>query len=119
MVHKGHLFKKASKNMPLRRVVDSKTDRARILKAAHEECGHRGREGTYRRVADRYWWEDLAKEAAGHVRTCKECQMRDGRRLEEAYIPPGCRLCGKRCCLDIVYMPVIGGFKYLVLARDD
>jgi RNase H-like domain found in reverse transcriptase len=54
MVHEGHLFKRASKNMPLRRVVDSEEDRAKILQVAHEESGHRGREGTYRRVADRY-----------------------------------------------------------------
>jgi Integrase zinc binding domain len=55
MVRDGHLFRRASKNVPLRRVVDDKKDRKKILRALHEDCGHRGREGTYRRVADRYW----------------------------------------------------------------
>jgi len=119
MVHKGHLFKRASKNMPLRRVVDSKVDQARILKAAHEESGHRGKEGTYRRVADRYWWKNLADEVAKHVRTCKECQMRDGRRMEEALHPTWVSAMWQKVCMDIVYMPVVRGFKYLVLARDD
>jgi len=119
MVHKGHLFKKVSKNMPLRRVIDSEVDRTKILRAAHEESGHRGKEGTYRRVADRYWWNDLANVVAKYVRTCKECQMRDGRRLEEALHPTWVSVMWQKVCLDIVYMPKIRGFQYLVLARDD
>ena len=105
--------------MPLRRVVDSEEDRAKILQAAHEESGHRGREGTYRRVADRYWWKDLADVVAKYVRSCKECQMRDGRRLEEALHPTWVSVMWQKVCVDIVYMPRVKGFKYLVLARDD
>jgi len=119
MVHKGHLFKRASKNMPLRRVVDSEVDRFKILKAAHEESGHRGREGTYRRVADRYWWEDIMDRVGKYVRGCEECQKRDGRRLEEALHPTWVSIMWQKVCLDIVYMPNVGGYKYLVLARDD
>ena len=44
-VHKGDLFKRASKNVPLRRVVDNGEDRLRILEAMHDETGHRGKEG--------------------------------------------------------------------------
>ena len=119
MVHRGHLFKRASKNMPLRRVIDSEVDRARILRAAHEESGHRGREGTYRRVADRYWWQDLSARVASYVKTCKECQMRDGRRMEEALHPTWVSVMWQKVCVDITYMPQVKGFKYLVLARDD
>jgi hypothetical protein len=119
MVHKGHLFKKANKNIPLRRVVDSKEDQDRILRSAHEESGHRGREGTYRRVADRYWWEGLTIAAAKHVKSCRECQMRDNRRQEEALHPTWVSAMWQKVCLDIVYMPPVQGFKYLVLARDD
>jgi hypothetical protein len=119
MVHKGHLFKRANKNMPLRRVVDSEIDRSMILQAAHEESGHRGREGTYRRVADRYWWDDLSNKVASYVKACKECQMRDGRRMEEALHPTWVSMMWQKVCMDIVYMPKVKGFKYLVLARDD
>jgi hypothetical protein len=73
----GHLFRRASKNIPLRRVVDNETDRSSILRALHEDSGHRGREGTYRRVADRYWWNDLAKDVARHCKTCEACQKRE------------------------------------------
>ena len=119
MVHEGHLFKRANKNVPLRRVVDIEEDRRKILKAAHEESGHRGKEGTYRRIADRYWWSDLAKLVAKHILTCKACQMRDGRRQEEALHPTWVAMMWQKVCLDIVYMPNVRGYKYLVIARDD
>jgi hypothetical protein len=54
MVYKGHLFKKASKNISLRRVMDSEVDQARILEAAYEESGHKKKEGIYRRMTDKY-----------------------------------------------------------------
>jgi hypothetical protein len=119
MVHEGHLFKRASKNMPLRRVVDSEEDRAKILQAAHEESGHRGREGTYRRVADRYWWKDLFDVVAKYVLACEECQKRDGRRLEEALHPTWVSVMWQKVAVDITYVPKVKGFEYLVLARDD
>ena len=54
MVHEGHLFKRVNKNVPLRRVIDIKEDRKKILKAAYEESGYRGKEKTYKRIVDRY-----------------------------------------------------------------
>jgi hypothetical protein len=75
MVHDGHLFRRASKNVPLRRVVDDEGDRGRILKALHEDCGHQGREGTYRR------------DIAGYCRSCAACQLRAPNREDEALHP--------------------------------
>ena len=54
-----------------------------------------------------------------YVRSCKECQMRGGRRLEEALHPTWVSVMWQKVCVDIVYMPRVKGFKYLVLARDD
>lgn len=119
MVYQGHLFKRASKNIPLRRVVDDDADQERIMKAAHDECGHRGKEGTYRRIADRYWWHELSKKVASYVQSCLECQRRSDRRQEEPLHPTWVSAMWQKVCLDIVYMPKVRGFKYLVLARDD
>lgn len=58
-VRDGHLFRRASKNMPVRRVVDSTEQRNEIFRSLHDDAGHRGNEGTYRKVADRYWWTNL------------------------------------------------------------
>lgn len=41
------LFRRNSKNVPLRRIVDDKTEKMKIIKALHDESGHKGREGTF------------------------------------------------------------------------
>ena len=53
VIHR-QLFRRASKNVSVRRVIDSEEDRRHILQEMYNESGHRGREGTYRRIADRY-----------------------------------------------------------------
>ena len=60
-------YHKASKNVP------AEESRQRILKDLHDKGGYRGREGTYRRVADRYWWEDLARGMKIYVKTREAC----------------------------------------------
>ena len=49
-----HLFRRNSRNVPCRRVIDNKQDRQQIMQSLHNESNHQGREKTYRRVADRY-----------------------------------------------------------------
>jgi hypothetical protein len=50
-----HLFRRTSKNIPMRRVVDSVIQRRRMLRNLHDKGNHRGKKDTYRRVADKYW----------------------------------------------------------------
>jgi RNase H-like domain found in reverse transcriptase/Integrase zinc binding domain/Reverse transcriptase (RNA-dependent DNA polymerase) len=73
LVRDQHLFRRASKNIPIRRVVDDNEQRIEILRSLHDDGGHRGNEGTYRRVADRYWWATLWDDTKVYVRTCEEC----------------------------------------------
>ena len=54
-VQDNQFFRQSSKNIPMRRVVDDPTERQTILQQLHDKSGHKGREETYRRVADRYW----------------------------------------------------------------
>jgi hypothetical protein len=113
------LFRRNSKNVPMRRVVDDPEERQRILEQLHDESGHRGREGTYRRIADRYWWDDLYGDAQKYVKTCPQCQMRDPTREEEALHPTWVTLLWEKVGVDIVHMPPDKGKHYLVVARDD
>jgi hypothetical protein len=41
----------------------------------------------YRRVADRYWWKNLAKDVVQYCRTCEACQKLEPGREEEALHP--------------------------------
>ena len=118
-VQDNHLFRRNSKNVPMRRVVDNLVERQNILQQLHDESGHKGREGTYRRVADRYWWENLHSEVKAYVQSCQECQRRDPSRPEEALHPTWVALLWQKVGLDVVYMPPCEGFRYLVVARCD
>lgn len=84
------LFKRAGKNTPQTRVIDSMEERALILKRLHDETGHKGRESTYRKVADRYFWGSCYFDVKTYCQTCPECQLRDNTRLEEALYPRRC-----------------------------
>ena len=118
-VQDGHLYRRNSKNVPSRRVIDSDERKLEILKQLHDESGHRGREGTYRRIADRYWWEQLHDDVKGYVRSCEECQKRDPTRLEEALHPTWVTFMWQKVGLDVVHMPACRGKHYIVMARDD
>ncbi|KAF8297803.1 hypothetical protein DL93DRAFT_2033801, partial [Clavulina sp. PMI_390] len=48
----------------------------KLIHDAHDESGHRGRDPTYRKLIDFYYWPDMWKQIALYCRTCKECQMR-------------------------------------------
>ncbi len=53
-VQDKQFFCRNSKNVPMRRVVDNHIGWQTILQQLHDESGYKGREGTYRQVADRY-----------------------------------------------------------------
>lgn len=118
VVTERHLFRLASKNIPLRRVVDTTDERNRIIKALHDESGHKGREGTYRRVADRYYWDQMWGSIKDYVKSCPECQQRAPERKEEALHPTWQSILGRRWYVDVIHMPKAGHMRYLVVARE-
>jgi hypothetical protein len=113
------LYRLGSKNVPSRIVIDAEAKRREILKELHEECGHKGRESTYRKVADRYYWEGCFEDTKKFVASCAECQFRDPLRLEEALYPTYTSAMWVKVGLDIVHMPPCQGKEYLVIARED
>jgi hypothetical protein len=115
----SNLYQRAGKGIPQRLVIDSDERKAIILKELHDNCGHKGRESTYRRVADRYYWENCYKDVKAFVASCDRCQLRDPRRLEEALYPTWSSALFEKIGLDIVQMPPCQGKNYLVVARED
>jgi hypothetical protein len=53
-LQRDQLFRRNSKNVFMKRVIDDFEERQRILKQLHDESDHRDRENIYRRIADRY-----------------------------------------------------------------
>jgi hypothetical protein len=118
-VRNHQLWKRANKNLPMRLVVDDEAKKAEVLKAMHDDLGHKGRESTYGLISTRYFWDDLYKEVKIYVRQCEACQRRATDRVDEALTstaPPGLF---EKVHIDITEMPSDGGRKHLVIARCD
>ena len=118
-VQDRHLFRRNTKNIPLRRVIDDIKEQEEIMISLHDETGHRGREGTYRRIADRYWWTHMYEEVRNYVKSCERCQLRDPSREEEALHPTWVSFLWEKVAVDVVHMPMDHGKNFLVVARDD
>jgi hypothetical protein len=101
-------------------VVQDTETRQKLLKGAHDESGHRGRDPTYKKLSDSYFWPNMMSDTALFCRTCLECQARSSYRpkvqLHPSFVPTVMRKVG----IDIVDMGITSdGYKYIVDVRDD
>jgi hypothetical protein len=119
IVRGGHLFRRPDKVNPVRRVIDSSAQRQDILQELHDDSGHRGREGTYRRVADRYWWEQMWQTVKAYVKSCDECQRRATLRQDEELLPTAVDRRWAKVGVDVTNLPRCRGKQYLAVARSD
>ena len=53
-IQNDHFFRKNSKNLSLRKIIDAFENRLRIIHQLHDETDHKKRESIYRRIANRY-----------------------------------------------------------------
>jgi hypothetical protein len=119
LLQKGHLYRRRCASEPPAKVIFMKEERLEILKALHDEGGHRGREGTFRKLAERYWWPRMYDHVRDYVKTCKECQLRARRRYEEPLRTVTVSAIWRRVGLDAVHMPMDeDGHRSLVVARE-
>ena len=113
------LYKRGRRGAPPTRVLDTEKEKRGVIAALHDELGHGGANATYRRVADRYFWDGCHQDVKTYVRECSRCQFRSSTRLEEPLHPTWTTYLWQKVGLDVVYMPSVEGKKYLVVARDD
>ena len=115
----GHLFRRPNTSKPARRVVDMDTQKQQILKELHDDSGHKGKESTYTRVSDRYYWDGMYKDVVRYVKTCSQCQFRESRRLEEELHPTYVDKRWEQVHVDVTPMPGSHGKHFLVEARSN
>jgi hypothetical protein len=118
-VHGRKIWKLPMKGAPIRLVIDTDRNKARILRSCHNDSGHKGRESTYHRISTRYFWKGCYKDTMEFVQTCPECQLRSLRQQEEPLFPTASNGLMEKWALDITYMTKRQGKQYLVVARDD
>ena len=90
----------------------------KIMKALHEELGHRGVTETYRRIKLRYWWEGMKKMVKKWVKSCENCQRRSRDLQKEDGKATYKTTLFERVSMDAVHIKA-GRWKYLIVARDD
>ena len=114
-----HLYRREKKQVPLRRVLDQAADQQAAVSQVHDEIAtHRGREATYRMLAERYWWSGMYQDVAKFVMSCKECQFRSTQRYHEPLHPTFATHLFEVVGLDCVHMKPAQGKGILVMARD-
>ncbi len=118
-LQRNQFFRRNSKNVLMKRVIDDFEKRQRILKQLHDENDHRSRENIYKRIIDRYWWNDLYDDVQKYVKICSQCQMRDSIKEEEALHSIWMTLLWKKIEMNIVHMSSNKEKHYLIVARDD
>lgn len=52
--------------------------RGAVLHLCHDDptAGHLGRDKTFQKILERYWWSGLRKDVASYVASCSQCQQR-------------------------------------------
>jgi hypothetical protein len=114
-VDSGKLWRKDSHGA--HKIVAIPQRRLDIIRAAHDDIGHKMIFATKSLIALRFWWPNMKHDIAWFIRTCHICQLRQTRNL---LIPPivatPAPLFGK-VYMDTMQMPLSGGFKYIVQGR--
>ena len=75
----GHLTYKSK-----RRVIYENERKQNIIHDVHEGInenaeavalnGHRGRESTYQKVSERFYWHSMVEDVKNYIKTCAKCQ---------------------------------------------
>lgn len=118
-LYQDELWRRAP-NQP-RKVITDITRRQELIRSAHRESGHRGREPTYKKLADSYFWPNMTNQIKEECQTCYECQRRSAYvpkvRIQPTWVPTIFR----KVNIDIVDMGIRtnDGYKFIVDARDD
>ena len=118
-VRNRRLWRNQDKAYPPRMVIDDVETKDDIMKDLHDRTGHHGRENTYARIANRYYWSGCYDDVRKYVKSCRACQHKDKKRLEEALFPTKAAPLFHRVAIDCVAMPLKEGKNKLVICRDD
>lgn len=111
----GHLWRRSPDGE--HKQVLPRNRRLVVLRAAHDELGHKGYLVVRTRVRDRFWWPLMDADIAWFIRSCHECQSRQ---LTKVHIPPRVPPppgLFQHFHVDAMNMPLASGYRHIVQAR--
>lgn len=117
-VREGYLFRKTSRNVAIRRVVDDDDLRVAAIWEIHRQIGHRGINAVFTTLAQRYWWPHMYNEVKTCLLQCGECQKRSSKRMVDMLTNTFSYALWEAIGIDVVYMPHCKGKQFLVVARE-
>ena len=126
-------FRKACKKITLadvhltykgkRRVIFEESRKQSIIHDVHEGIsdspeavalsGHRGRESTYQKISERFYWHGMVDDVKNYIKICQKKISPD---LQS--IPIESELM-KQVGVDLCDLPEVDGFKHLIVLIDD
>lgn len=107
------------KNAP-QKVITDVQKRPQLIRQAHDDSGHRGRDPTYAKLCDSFWWPQMYKEVTEFCKTCTPCQMRSTYIPKVEIRPTSVKTILRRFSIDVVHMKTVSnGYAYIVDARDN
>jgi Integrase zinc binding domain/Integrase core domain len=117
-LYHNQLWRRNPSKIP-QKVIRNEQERLQLCKAAHDDSGHRGRDPTIKKLADRFFWPNMMAQVAWYCRTCHECQRRSASHPKITLSPTHVHTILRKFNMDTVHMPLSHGFKYIVDLRDD
>ena len=113
------------------RVVFEVKRRIAIIHDVHEGIGdnsmtkalaaHRGRESTYQKISERFFWHGMTEDIKEYIKICKSCQQQ-GKIFKkinpELKCIPVPNEVMKQIGIDLYTLPEVDGFKHLIVCID-
>lgn len=122
----GHLTFKNT-----RRVIFENDRKQAIIHDVHEGLnetvesvalsGHRGRDSTYQKVSQRFYWHGMVDDVKSYIKTCQKCQQHGklikkiSPELQSIPIEPNVM---KQVGIDLCNLPEVNGYKHLIVLID-
>ena len=114
-----------------RRVVFEVERRTAIIHDVHEGIGdnsmakalaaHRGRESTYQKISERFFWHGMIEDIKEYIKICKSCQQQG--KIFRKISPklksiPVANEVMKKIGIELCSLPEVDGFKHLIVCID-
>jgi hypothetical protein len=93
------------------------SERPSIIRAVHDDLGHKGVYSTRRTILDRFWWPTLDRDVKWYINTCHQCQLRQTTKVHIPPVVPFPAPLFRKAYIDTMHMTPASGFTYIVQAR--
>ena len=116
-IQNRYFFRRNSKNIFMRRVVNN-LEKKNIKKFTWRNRTS-WKKKTYRRIADRYWWNHLYEKIRNYVKNCDRCQLCDSTREKKTLHSIWISCLWKKIAVDVMHMFMNHEKSFLIVARND